>query len=427
MPLRPGYKETEVGLLPESWTVKPLSSITEKIMVGIASAATHAYRSTGVPMFRNQNIRRGWLDDQDLLYIAPEYEVVFRNKRLRAGDLVTMRTGYPGLTAIVPPQYDSAQSFTTLISRPRQQEAESAYLCHFMNSEIGQSFFAQSQIGGAQKNVNASTLRGMPVVLPSIPEQRAIATVLSDVDALLDGLTGLIAKKRNLKQAAMQQLLTGRARLPGFRGVWASVRLATIGDAYAGLTGKSSADFGAGGGRYIAFVDVIRRVAIRSGSTFERVRVGSGEAQNAVKRGDLLLNGSSETPEEVAMCALCDVDERDLFLNSFCFGFRLRPSAEADALFLAYLLRSDAGRTVTRSLAQGSTRYNIAKSAFLDACLLLPSRIEQAAIATVLSDMDAELTALDARRAKTQALKQAMMQALLTGRIRLVSPEPAHA
>lgn len=95
MVVKPGYKQTEIGIVPMQWEVKPLAEIAEKIMVGIASAATHAYRAKGVPMFRNQNVKAGKLDDSDLLFIAPEYEITFKNKRLRSGDLLTMRTGYP--------------------------------------------------------------------------------------------------------------------------------------------------------------------------------------------------------------------------------------------------------------------------------------------------------------------------------------------
>ena len=182
MEVKPGYKQTEVGVIPEEWEVRPLASIADKIMVGIASAATHAYRSRGVPMFRNQNIKSGYLDDRDLLFVDPEYETTFRNKRLRGGDLLTARTGYPGMTSVVPVRYESAQSFTTLITRPKQSEIESDYLCHFINSEEGQRFFTQSQIGGAQKNVNAGTLRGMPIIVPPLPEQRAIASVLGALD-----------------------------------------------------------------------------------------------------------------------------------------------------------------------------------------------------------------------------------------------------
>ncbi|WP_130472788.1 restriction endonuclease subunit S, partial [Candidatus Magnetaquicoccus inordinatus] len=216
METRPGYKQTEVGVIPEEWDVKSLASLSEKIMVGIASAATHAYRDKGIALLRNQNIKSGCLDDADVLYVDPAYEYPFKNKRLKQGDLLTARTGYPGTTCIVPKKYDSAQSFTTLITRPYRDIIDSFFLCFYINSEHGQGFFEQSQIGGAQKNVNAGSLQQMPIPVPPPPEQRAIATALSDVDALITKLDQLIAKKRDLKQAAMQQLLTGKTRLPGF-------------------------------------------------------------------------------------------------------------------------------------------------------------------------------------------------------------------
>jgi type I restriction enzyme S subunit len=113
-------------------------------------------------------------------------------------------------------------------------------------------------------------------------------------------------------------------------------------------------------------------------------------------------------------------DLSNLYLNSFCFGFRFHPEVNANGLFLAYWFRSRSGRKAMALLAQGATRYNIAKSAFLNLEIPQPSELEQTAIATLLSDMDAELAALEAKLAKARDLKQGMMQELLTGRIRLV-------
>jgi type I restriction enzyme S subunit len=242
---------------------------------------------------------------------------------------------------------------------------------------------------------------------------------LSDVDALLSGLDQLIAKKRDLKQAAMQQLLTGETRLPGFHGEWEVKTLGELGSTFGGLTGKTKADFGEGAGEYVTFMNVISNVVIDC-TIFERVNIAPTESQNQVMKGDLLFNGSSETPEEVAMCAVMTTHVPNLFLNSFCFGFRFRDGARADGLFMAYYLRSREGRELMKSLAQGSTRYNLSKIALLKSPLRVPSPAEQIAIATVLDDMDAELAALEARRDKTRALKQGMMQELLTGRTRLV-------
>jgi len=426
--LRPGYQQTGVGPIPEDWRLSSLGHEAE-LLSGFPFLS-QGFAASGIRLLRGSNVKRGQLDwSREITEHWPAVTSKIKQYELQESDIVIAMDGaLVGRSFAIVKRADLPSLLVQRVARVRAKATDQRLLGAWINSDYFIRHVDSVKTHTAIPHISPRDIRDFAVAIPRAEsEQRAIAEALSDVDALLDGLTRLIAKKRDLKQGAMQQLLTGRTRLPGFGGEWASVRLAEIGDAYGGLTGKSSADFGAGGARYIAFMDVIRSVSIRSGSTFERVRVGSGEAQNAVKRGDLLLNGSSETPEEVAMGAVCDVDEQDLFLNSFCFGFRLRPSAEADALFLAYLLRSDAGRTVMRSLAQGSTRYNMAKSAFLDACLLLPSRSEQGTIATVLSHMDAELAVLEARRAKTQALKQAMMQSLLTGRIRLVCPEPAHA
>ena len=259
----------------------------------------------------------------------------------------------------------------------------------------------------------------LPFAVPPLPEQRAIAAALSDVDALLDGLERLIAKKRDLKQAAMQQLLTGKTRLPGFSGEWEVKRLGDFGSTFGGLTGKTKTDFGDGAARYITFMNVMTNVVIDC-DVFDCVNVSPDEMQNRANKGDLFFNGSSETPEEVAMCAVLLEDVQDVYLNSFCFGFRFREGAEADGVFFAYYLRSKEGRELMKSLAQGSTRYNLSKVALLSSPLRLPSLPEQTAIAAILSDMDAELSALAARRDKTRALKQAMMQELLTGRTRLL-------
>jgi len=268
--------------------------------------------------------------------------------------------------------------------------------------------------------ITQAILHSVVIPVPTgVAEQRAIATALGDVDALLAGLNRLIAKKRDLKQAAMQQLLTGQTRLPGFSGEWEVKRLGEIGSTYGGLTGKTKADFGTGTGRYVTFMNVMANVVIDC-ALFEQVRVAPSESQNRVSEGDLLFNGSSETPEEVAMCSFMASDVPNLYLNSFCFGFRCRDEQISDGLFLAYYLRANPGRELMKSLAQGSTRYNLSKGALLEASIRLPLKDEQTAIATVLSDMDAELAALEARRDKTRALKQGMMQELLTGRTRLV-------
>lgn len=113
-------QDTDPRMFPADWPVVQLGDAADKVSVGIASAATCAYRSAGVPLLRNQNIKRGAIDDSDLLYVSVEYDKAFASKRLKANDLITTRTGYPGITCVAPERYESAQSFTTLITRPKR-------------------------------------------------------------------------------------------------------------------------------------------------------------------------------------------------------------------------------------------------------------------------------------------------------------------
>ncbi|MBC8344062.1 MAG: restriction endonuclease subunit S [Bacteroidetes bacterium] len=153
---------------------------------------------------------------------------------------------------------------------------------------------------------------------------------------------------------------------------------------------------------------------------FDYVQINKGESHNKATKGDLFFNGSSETPEEVGMCSILFNDIPNLYLNSFCFGLRLFKTANENGLFLVYYFRSNEGRKHFRLLAQGATRYNLSKTQLLKMEIALPSVEEQTRIATILSDMDKEIDALETKLAKTKQLKQGLMQQLLTGKIRLV-------
>lgn len=422
MHVRPGYKQTEVGVIPDEWDASRLQRASANITVGFVGSMAHLFVRDGVPLLRGQNILPQALDLSEHKFVSLATHQLWKKSALLPGDVAIVRVGYPGTACVIPVGLGELNAASLVLVRPDKSCIDSDYLACVLNSSWGKRQIGSLLVGGAQQVFNTRTAAAFMVPLPPLPEQRAIAAALSDVDALLGGLDRLIAKKRDLKQAAMQQLLTGQTRLPGFSGAWEVKRLGEIGSTYGGLTGKTKADFGIGTGRYVTFMNVMANVVIDCGS-FERVRVLPSESQNRVNEGDLLFNGSSETPEEVAMCSFMASDVPGLFLNSFCFGFRRRDERQADGLFLAYYLRANPGRELMKSLAQGSTRYNLSKGALLEASIRLPLKDEQTAIAAVLSDMDAELAALGARRNKTRALKQAMMQILLTGRIRLVESD----
>jgi len=401
MEVKAGYKHTEAGVIPEGWDEEKLGNF-----ISLQRGHDLTWRDR----------RRG-----DIPVMGSAGQNGFHDTAIAKGPGVVLGRSGASFGQAHYCEHDFWPHNTALYVTDFRGN-DPLFVFYFLSAID----FSRHNSGGAQQSLNRNFIAPVPVVVPRPPEQRAIATVLSDVDALLSSLRSLIAKKRDLKKAAMQQLLTGKTRLPGFNAEWDLMTLGGLGSTFGGLTGKTKADFGEGSGRYIPFMNIMTNVVIDC-DALEQVKIRPRETQNRVLKGDLLFNGSSETPEEVAMCAVLTADVQDLFLNSFCFGFRFRDGAEADGLFLAYYFRSNEGRELIKSLAQGSTRYNLSKTVFLKSPLRLPARPEQTAIASVLTDMDAVLVALEQRLAKTRDIKQAMMQELLTGKTRLVSSEASHA
>ena len=197
-------------------------------------------------------------------------------------------------------------------------------------------------------------------------------------------------------------------RFKGFEKEWKKKQIGEIGYTYSGLTGKTKSDFGIGDCLYITFLNVLNNAIINS-SILEKVNVCIDEKQNKVCKGDILFNTSSETPEEVGMCAAVDEELIDVYLNSFCFGLRITDK-EIDSLFFAYLMRSDIGRNIMKFLAQGATRYNLSKNNFYKTKLLLPeTKAEQYQIASYFRQLDIQISEQEKRIVKLKQLKSACL------------------
>jgi len=420
-----GYKQTIIGLFPEEWNLTSISDITTKVGSGVTPrGGSQRYKDSGRAFVRSQNVGWGRLILQDLVFIDEETHQEFPSTELIEQDLLLNITGASiGRVSMIDNRISGGNvNQHVCIIRTITSCSDAAYIKYILLSPIGQNQIDSFQAGGNREGLNFPQIRSILLPLPPTKaEQEIIANILSDADDLIESLEQLIAKKRYIKQGTMQELLTGKTRLPGFSGEWKSEKLKNIGMTFGGLTGKSKDDFGHGIARYITFMNIMTNVVIDC-NALESVSVTKGETQNAVSLGDLFFNGSSETPEEVGMCSYLDEELHDVYLNSFCFGFRPNRNSKNDSQYLAYFFRSQEGRKLMASLAQGSTRYNISKTALLSVDFLIPELSEQQAIAEVLSDMDAEITALEQRLEKTKAIKQGMMQQLLTGRIRLVEP-----
>ncbi len=417
----PQYRLSEVGVVPADWAVDSLqAALLSTPSYGINAAAV-GY-DENLPTY----IRITDIDEEGRFRSSPRVSVAHAEASrffLGPNDLVFARTGASVGKSYLYDERDGPLVFAGFLIRvtPDPQQLLPGFLAYYAQSRRYWDWVASSSVRSGQPGINAQQYGKLLLPLPTLGEQRAIAEALSDVDELLRSLDALVAKKQAIKQAAIQQLLTGRTRLPGFSGTWKIKRLADLGATYGGLTGKSRADFVGGDARYVTFLNVLNNVALDPHGV-GTVRVAPAESQNRVQMGDLLFNGTSETPGDLAMAAVVGFEEPELYLNSFCFGFRPHDKEEYSPLFIAHFFRASPGRQIMYALAQGATRYNMSKSQFMALSLPLPPCDEQLAIAKVLSDMDAEIAAFERRREKTHAIKLGMMQQLLTGRIRLVEP-----
>lgn len=421
MEVKPGYTHTEVGVIPEDWEVKPLNRISPRQSVGLViNPSTYFDKAGTVPLLVGSNVSENRIDAATANRITKASNDQLAASRLTAGDLVTVRVGEPGVTAVVPPELDGCNCASMMIVR-QHPSFDSNWLCGMMNSRHGRRQVEHVQYGTAQKQFNISDAVDFLYPAPPLPEQRAIAAALSDVDALLGGLDRLIVKKRDIKQAAMQKLLTGQTRLPGFSGAWEVKRLGDVGEIRSGGTPSTTQPhFWDGEVPWCTPTDITALRGYKYLTTTARTISSAGLQASSAE----VIPSRSLIMTSRATIGACAINLVPMTTNQ---GFKnVVPFAQFDVEFLYYIMTTQEAGLV--AICGGSTFLEIGKKQLSVYEISLPkSRSEQTAIATVLSDLDAELAALETRRDKTRDLRQAMMQELLTGKTRLVKPEDAHA
>ena len=263
--------------------------------------------------------------------------------------------------------------------------------------------------------LTTSKLQEYNVFMPqTLDEEDKLASYFQHLDSLIQSTTKKIESLKQVKAASLQSMFpqegetTPRVRFKGFEGEWEKVLIGKMGVTYSGLSGKTKDDFGFGEARFITFLNVLTNAKIDT-SILEPVNVNRDEHQNEVRKGDLLFNTSSETPEEVGMCAVMDEKLENVYLNSFCFGFRVTDN-NIDPTCVAYIMRSHIGRRIMSILAQGATRYNLSKNSFCKAVLVLPKNIaEQRAIASYFTNLDRQITLQSQRLEKLKQIKAACL------------------
>lgn len=272
--------------------------------------------------------------------------------------------------------------------------------------------------GSKVYGISKGNLEKFKIILPPLPEQQKIAKILATWDKAIKLQQQLIDNKKQYKKAVMKKLLTGEVRFKGFSDKWNEYHLGVLGNTYSGLSGKSKEDFGIGL-PYIPYKNIYGNPSIDI-SYMDYVNVKPGENQNKVIYGDIFFTVSSETPDEVGMSSvLLDKSIEELYLNSFCFGFRLNDFNTLLPEFASHYFRGDKFRFEMLKAAQGATRFNLSKSNVTKLKIVIPSEKEQDKIASFLTRIDREIKALEKELNTIQKQKQGLMQQLLTGKVRV--------
>jgi type I restriction enzyme S subunit len=404
--MKPGYKQTEVGVIPEEWSIRPLGLICD---VRDGTHESPRFFKDGIPFVTSKNIVDGRLDLENVSFISKSDAVEFdKRSKVDRNDILLSMIGTIGSAVLV----DCDPAFcikNVALIKPRK--VAPTYLIRLINAPVFQKYLADNLDGGIQKFISLGKLRQLFIPLPDEAEQRAIAAVLSDVDGLLGALDRLIAKKRDLKQAAMQQLLTGQTRLPGFKGEWV---VKTLGDIASVKDGTHQTP------RYVSSGVPFYSVEHVTSGDFKNTKFISKEEHRFLTRsfkmekGDILMTRIGS----IGDCKLIDWEVDASFYVSLAL---LKINHSYSASYIAHYSKS---ATFQKEVELHSLQSAIPKKINLgpisEVKIELPPLPEQTAIASILSEMDAELAALEQRREKTRALKQGMMQELLTGRTRLV-------
>ena len=395
-----GYKQAEVGVIPEDWEAVPFVSLGSVIDGdrGANYPGSRDFAIDGYCLFLNAgNVTKAGFRFNECAFISQEKDERLSKGKLKRDDIVLTTRGTVGNFAYfdseVPFEHIRINSGMVILRR-NSNTLDTNYLYALLRSHLVDLQIERLTFGSAQPQLTVKGISEFAIVVPTLPEQVAIAEALSDADGLIESLEQLLVKKRQLKQGAMQELLTGKKRLPGSCGEWEVKRLGEI--AHIKTGGRNNQDK-VEEGEYPFFV--------RS-ATVERINTYSYDCEAILIPGEGGIGNIFHY-----ILGRFDVHQRVYAITQF--------SPETSGRFVYFYMAEKFGAHAMQNSVK-ATVDSLRLPTFQNFEIAMPPTAEeQTAIAAILSDMDTELAALEAKLAKARAIKQGMMQELLTGRIRL--------
>ncbi|EIW8489757.1 TPA: restriction endonuclease subunit S [Klebsiella pneumoniae] len=377
--------------------------------VGVVIKPTQYYvpEGYGVKAFRSANVREGFINDSDWVYFSHEGHAINKKSHLKTGDVLIVRTGYPGTACVVTPEFEGSNAIDIVIARPDMDKIIPEYLCAYTNSHIGKSQVLDLQGGMAQKHLNVGAYQVLKINLPPLREQKKIAQILSTWDKAITVTEKLLANSQRQKKALMQQLLTGKKRLldengERFSGEW-----------------KQDVNLG-------SIINISKGVQINKNTLSE-------DGQFPVINGGIAPSGfTSEfnTDENTITiseggnsCGYVAFQKKSFWCGGHCYAVR---KTALDLSFTFHLLKYNELKIM--GLRVGSGLPNIQKKAIEAFTVNFPvTSVEQQKIAAVLSAADDEIATLEKKLACLKDEKKALMQQLLTGKRRVKIDEAVAA
>lgn len=366
-----------------------------------------------IPWFRMEDIRQnGHILSDSIQHITPQ--AVKGTGLFPAYSIIVATTATIGEHALLIADSLANQQFTFLTKRKSLDDKLDMMFFHQYMFIVDEWCKRNTNFGGLL-SVNMSAFKKLRVPVPSIQEQKRIADFLTSLDNLLAGTKAKLEQLIDHKKGLMQKLFPalGKAlpeyRFPEFNngGIWNESTLGELGEAYSGLSGKNKEDFGHGDAEYITYMNVFSNPIVKSGLN-QPIEID--RAQHQVQYGDVFFTISSETPEEVGMSSVWLDNKANVYLNSFCFGFRLKKPF--NYIYLSYYFRSPSFRKRITLLAQGISRYNISKNKVLELVLQYPSLDEQERIASCLYSLDESINACSQQGSTLVEQKKGLIQRL---------------
>ncbi len=401
-----GYKQTEIGVFPEDWGLTQISKISHVVD---SLHLTPTFSVDGYAMVRVADIKSGYLNLKTTLKVSDGvFKEFTRNYQPKKDDIVLSRVGSYGVSSYVNTDEEFCMGQNTVVIHSK---ISSKYLYYMLNSVATWQQIEDGSYGSGYKSLSLKNINELHIPLAKEKEQTAISNALSDVDALITSLEKLIAKKRAIKTAAMQQLLTGKKRLPPFDQTHTGYKQTEL--------GEIPEDW--------EVVELEKLAHVRTGSMNNQDKVEDGVYPFYVRSQNVeRINSYSYECEAILVPGEGNIGNIFHYVNGR-FDAHQRVyvirqfDEECSAKYIFYYMNETFGRHAMENSVK-ATVDSLRLPTFLGYKLAKPERLEeQMAIAAVLTDMDKEIKEVKQRLNKTQQLKQGMMQELLTGKTRLIT------